>query len=60
MFKFDLSEKVTVVLSGQSGAVTARSDSQEANNCYQVAHLNAQGNAVKRWYFEDELKATEA
>ena len=59
-FKFNLSQKVTISISGENGVIRGRSDSVDCSNRYFVAYKSAQGNSTESWISEDQLEASEA
>ena len=58
-FKFNLKQKVSIVISGESGTIRARSDAVDCSNRYFVAYKSAQGIAAEAWVSEDQLEAAQ-
>lgn len=58
-FKFNLSEKVTVEVSGETGEVLGRAEYTTSANNYFVRYRSADGRAVEAWWQEDALKTAE-
>lgn len=58
-FKFNLGEKVTVDVSGETGEVLGRAEYTTSANNYYVRYRAADGRAVEAWWQEDALKTAE-
>lgn len=56
-FKFNLAQEVTISVSGEQGAIRARSDGVERANQYLITYKNALGTAVEAWWSEDLLES---
>jgi len=55
-FKFNLGEKVTVEVSGETGEVLGRAEYTTAANNYLIRYRCADGRAVEAWWQEDALR----
>jgi hypothetical protein len=51
-FKFELGSKVTIICSGESGEIIARSESLAVKNQYYVRYQAADGRGVQQWWDE--------
>ena len=58
-FKFDLSQRVQITISGEQGQVRARGDGVERANQYLVHYKTARGTATEQWWNEDQLESAE-
>ena len=58
-FKFNLGDKVTVTVSGETGEVLGRAEYTTAANNYYVRYCAADGHAVEQWWQEDALTAAQ-
>ena len=58
-FKFNLGEKVTVDVSGETGEVLGRAEYTTAANNYYVRYRSADGRAVEAWWQEDALRTAD-
>ena len=59
-FKFELKQKVTLTVSGESGEVVARAEYCSDNHQYLVRYKAADGRGVENWWISDALEATPA
>lgn len=58
-FKFNLSQIVSVSVSGEVGHIKSRSDSVTHSNQYLIHYKAADGRAVDAWFDEQDLIAAE-
>lgn len=56
-FKFDLRQKVQIIVSYEIGTVRARGDGVDRPNQYLVEYVNGQNTATEAWWSEDQLRA---
>jgi hypothetical protein len=54
-FKFELNTKVNITRSGEQGNITARCESNDSINSYQVEYDDGNGCAQCRWFSEREI-----
>lgn len=54
-FKFDLGEKVTIEVSGETGLIHGRAEYTTAENSYFLRYQSADGRAVEDWWRESAL-----
>jgi hypothetical protein len=55
-FKFDLSQEVTVDVSGESGVITGRAEYTADENMYRLRYKAADGRGVENWWPESALR----
>lgn len=55
MFKFNLGEKVKVLISGEAGYVKGRAEYADGQKQIFIHYKAADGRAVDAWFQEDEL-----
>lgn len=53
--KYELNQKVTISVIGESGEVTGRAEYSHADTAYLVRYKSADGNAVESWWMESDL-----
>lgn len=57
MFKFDLSQQVTIATIGEQGEVVGRAEYSTSENHYYLRYKSADGRAVEAWWAESALAA---
>lgn len=55
MHKFELKQKVTIAISGETGEVVGRAQYIAHENTYLVRYKSADGRAVESWWDESAL-----
>lgn len=54
-FRFNLDQRVTIIESGEVGAVIGRAEYINSANAYLLRYRSADGRAVEQWWSEDAL-----
>lgn len=57
IFKYELGQNVTILVSGEYGEIIGRADYTNHTNMYQIRYKAADGRAVESWWDEDALIA---
>ncbi|WGL96284.1 hypothetical protein [Arsenophonus nasoniae] len=55
MFKFELNQEVKILVSDEEGNIKGRADYVNSDNQYLLCYKAADGRAVDKWLYEDEI-----
>lgn len=55
-FKFNLTQRVVIAASGESGDVIGRAEYTHSANSYYIRYRAADGRATEAWWAEDALQ----